>query len=166
MPADIRALRVSLNENLSSKCEQPLLRWQPGVRAAKRDDMLAKRCLCGNAQMPPALCALHLRSHSCHQSPNAVWWEGRRATQRDREDHQNHTILTNNFTVTHQKNLSASPSSSIFLSSHPCGPDHSYLQKPQSLCASVHFHFSLPRVTDRGYKDSVIPGRRPLGANI
>lgn len=166
MLADIRALRVSLNENLSSKYKWPLPRWQPGVHAAKRDDMLAKRCLCGNAQMPPALRALHLHSHFCHQSPNAVWWERWRATQMDREDHQNHTILTKNFTVTHQKNLSASPSSSIFLSSRSCGPDHSYLQKPLSLCASVHFHFSLPRVTDRGYKDSVISDRGPPDANI
>ena len=70
------------------------------VCEAKRDNSMQNTAH-ANAQIP----TLHtscLHSHFCHQNHKAVWWKEWRAAQ-DREDHQNHPMLTRSSTTTYQK---------------------------------------------------------------
>lgn len=64
----------------------------------------------------PTLCTSWLHSHFCHWAHGSGWLREWRAALKDREDHQNHPILTSSFIITYLKNLSTSASPQIFSS--------------------------------------------------
>ena len=106
-----------------------------------------------NAQIP-TLQTSCLHSHFCHQNHKAVWWKEWRAAQ-DREDHQNHPMLTRSSTITYQKDLSASTSPNVF-TSRSCKPDHSCLHKSSFSLHPCPIPFSLQKVSDRRYRDPLV----------